>query len=141
MKKSTSLVVGSVRLSPSFPQSVLPMFSGFHFGGSFAYNKVMGVIEFADTWDKADKEFVDRTMEKARLELFGNAVAVATNIAKYTSPSKRLEGFQTVQLHQFSEDEQPQRVWDEANIINASAREFSKSYEKLIRLGKSRLAV
>jgi hypothetical protein len=123
------------------PQSVLPMFCGFHFGGSFEYNKVIGVMEFADSWDKADKEFVDRKMEKARMELFGKAAVVATNLAKFTSPSKRLEGFQTVQMHQFSDDEQPQRVWDEANIINASAREFAKSYEELIRLGKSRLAV
>jgi hypothetical protein len=92
---------------------------------------------FADCWDTADKEFIDPRMEGARKELHAKARAAASNIARYTSPHRQAEGLQTVRLRHFSEDDQPARIWEEAAIINTSAREFAKSYSNLIRLGKS----
>jgi hypothetical protein len=102
---------------------------------SFHYDDVAPVLRFAEAWDLPNKRFIDKKLESARKEMFDKAVSVANAIAKYTTQSPA--GIQTVKL--WGVIPQPQRVYDEAQIINEKAREFVKSYEALIYLGRNRL--
>jgi hypothetical protein len=117
------------------PEQVVPAFSQDL--TSFSYDDVAPVVRFAESWDLPNKKFIDKKLEAARKELFDKASSVANAIATYTTQSPA--GIQTVKLWGVSP--QPQRIYEEAKIINEKARQFIKSYEALIRLGRNRLTL
>jgi hypothetical protein len=119
------------------PDVVFSTFGQFDFGGAFRYDDVRPVMRFSETWCNADKEFIDTALEDARKDVLAKAQKVSNHLAMYTRPLHG--GLQTVKLANV--DPQPDSVWEEAKIINNAADEFAKSYETLIRLGKSRLTV
>ena len=115
------------------PEQVIPAFSQEL--SSFNYDDVAPVMRFAESWDLPNKKFIDKKLESARKEMFDKAIGVANVIATYTTQSPA--GIQTVKL--WGVMSQPERIYYEAAMINEKAREFVKSYEAFIHLGRKRL--
>ena len=112
-------------------------FGSFDFGGTFRGDEIAGLNEFVDHWNRPDREFQDRRLERARRELYIKAEALAGEIARGTRITD--SNLRTVKLDK--PGPQPDCVREDARAINSAARPFAEDYKKFVRLGHKRLVL
>lgn len=112
-------------------------FGSFDFGGTFRGDEISGLNEFVEHWNRSDREFQDRRLERARHSLYKKAETLAYALAHGTRIAD--SNLRTVKLD--VSGPQPDSVREDARAINSAARPFAEDYKKFVRLGHKRLVL
>jgi hypothetical protein len=111
------------------------------FGDSFVKARVDPLIDFVETWNSVNTEFLEPRIQEHKQTFYRAADEFVTELARRTTPTRN-HGFISVYPDSMREVVQgrPQSVLDDAKILNELAKRVVSKYELFVRYGKSRLA-
>lgn len=110
------------------------------FGGSFAKAAIRPLMDFVETWDQPEKEFLDSELQNALTNLYKAAYDMAMHVAGRTVPIADMKYLSVFSDAQRAGGPRPSSVIEDARILNEEARRVVPIYEQFFRLCRHRLA-
>jgi len=101
----------------------------------FNRNHMAPLTTVVECWGDESHNFVNTSLQEAKLRFFSAANALAEKISRYTVPDRN--GCLSVITHDMDRENLPDHVREEAKEIDSKLPEFVESHEALIRLGQS----
>ncbi|MEX2165068.1 MAG: hypothetical protein WD823_12615 [Sulfuricaulis sp.] len=111
-----------------------------NFGDSFSRKAIQSLYDFVETWDQPEKEFIDKELQAALVELYRAANDFATHVVQKTVPiGKGGELLSVFSDNLRAHGPRPDWVREDARVLNEKARQFVPIYERFLRLCREKL--
>lgn len=110
------------------------------FGGPFAKAAIQPLMDFVETWDQPEKEFLDSELQDALTNLYKAAENMAMHLMDKTVPVGNMKSLSVFSDAQRAAGPRPSWVIEEARILNEEASQFVPVYEQFLRLCRRKLA-
>ena len=120
------------------PSKVLNELKHVELGTTFREELILEVMQFAEEWGNADKVFIDKKLEKVKKQVHAKAYVLANEIAMRTVWAGPTAALRTTK-YSVNSEEMRRKAYEDAKVIQGALKEFVANFEKLYRLGQSRL--
>jgi len=110
------------------------------FGASFPKAAIKPLMDFVETWNQPEKEFVDPELQDALKSFYKAAENMAMHVAGKTVPIGSMEYLSVFSDAQRAAGPRPSSVIEDARILNEEASQFVPVYEQFLRLCRRKLA-
>lgn len=114
-------------------EPVIRLLKEHDFNGSFFREAFNPLVAFADSWDKPENEFNDPELQARMKAFYGEAFAIASEIALRTSPvgNGTMSSVYSDSLR--GNGPRPQHVVEDASVLNRKANEFVPLYYDFVK--------
>lgn len=123
------------RFSIAFPfEPTVRLLRDLDFGGSFPRRSIQPLLDFVESWDSVENEFVDNVLELERKTLYEVANRFALELVKRTVPVGDGTNVSVVSDN-FRAAGRPRTpyILEDARVLNAEARMVVSAYERFVR--------
>jgi hypothetical protein len=130
-KKTISII------AESLSEETLYFLKNHNFGSAFKYEKLNGLFEFVYLEEKPDFFFLNKSLEKLRVELFENIKSFLNTCAEKAHEQYGLNpGYVRINRQEDYDnlEEGFQSFLEDRNNLNEKAKKILKSYENLFKL-------
>lgn len=122
------------------PYKILNELKLIELGTTFREELIQEVMKFAEEWGQADKEFLDRKLEKLKKQAHAKASVLAQEISMRTVWAGPNNALRTTK-YSVDNEEMRTQAYEDAKVIQRAKREFVSNFEQLYRCGRSRLVL
>ncbi|NMM20946.1 MAG: hypothetical protein HHJ15_13500 [Rhodoferax sp.] len=109
------------------------------FGGPFQRKAIQPLLDFVETWDQPEKEFLDKELQTALVDLYKASSEVAFHLVEKTVPVGNCDFASVFSDNLRAVGPRPDWVREEARILNEQAHLFVPKYERFLRLCRDKL--
>lgn len=110
------------------------------FGASFSKKAIRPLMDFVETWDQPEKEFLDSELQEALKSFYTAAENMAMHVVEKTVPVGNMEYLSVFPDARRAVGPRPSSVIEDARILNEEASKFVPVYEQFLRLCRRKLA-
>ncbi|MET3821435.1 hypothetical protein ACVK00_000345 [Burkholderia sp. PvR073] len=110
------------------------------FGASFSKEAIRPLMDFVETWDQPEKEFLDSELQQALQSFYKAAENMAMHVVEKTVPVGNMEYLSVFPDAQRAVGPRSPSVIEDARILNEEASKFVPVYEQFLRLCRRKLA-
>lgn len=110
------------------------------FGASFSKKAIRPLMDFVETWDQPEKEFLDSELQEALKSFYTAAENMAMHVVEKTVPVGNMEYLSVFPDARRAVGPRPSFVIEDARILNEEASKFVPVYEQFLRLCRRKLA-
>ena len=109
------------------------------FGGPFPRKAIQPLFDFYETWDQPEKEFIDKELQSGLAALYQAARELSNHLVEKTVPVGRGELASVFSDNLRAEGPRPERVREEARVLNKQATQFVPIYQQFMRQCRDKL--